>query len=146
MSDKRAMYAIGALAVGFALVLGLITAVPAQTVTTYSTGLNMLGHAEIVLKDKDGNIKAYQQSDNVIPINGQDCSADQLFGIITEGGLCAGNTPDQWLFIAVGSDGVTTATDVDTDLGTELSISRTGVLIAAKYVRISTFTNREVIK
>lgn len=131
MSDKRATYAIGAVAATLALVLGLITAVPATTVNTYSTGLNMLGHAEVVLKDADGNIKAYQQSDNVIPINGQDCSADLLFGDFDDG-LCnsGAGTAAKWLFIGVGSDGVTTATDVDTDLGTELSISRTGTLIA----------------
>ena len=126
MSDKRAMYAIGAIAATFALVLGLITAVPASTVTTYSTALPMMGHAEIVLKDMDGVIKGYQQSDNVIVTNGQNCAADLIFGSATP--LC-GNTANFFTFIAVGSDDAT-ATDTETTLVNELAtLTRTGVVI-----------------
>ncbi len=129
MSDKRATYAIGAVAATLALVLGLITAVPASTTVTPYSALGMLGHAEVVLKDMDGNIKAYQQSDNVIPINGQDCSADGLFGVITAANMCDDGF-DLWLFIGVGSSTLT-ATDTDTDLDDELlSLTRTGELIA----------------
>ena len=125
MSDKRATYAIGAVAAALALVLGLVTAVPASTVTTYSTGMGMMGHAEVVLKDKDGNIKGYQQSDNVVVLNGQDCAADLIFGVVTA--LCD-STADFFTFIAVGDDSAT-ATDVDTELGNELNgLTRTGLL------------------
>ena len=130
MSDKRAMYAIGAIAATFALVLGLITAVPASTVTSYTAAMPMLGHAEVVLKDKDGNIKAYQQSDNVIPVNAQDCSADGLFGSGTFTPLCDDAGPfEKWLFIAVGSSTLT-ATDTQTALDAELgTLTRTGFII-----------------
>ena len=128
MSDKRATYAIGAVAATLALVLGLITAVPASTVATYSAGMPMMGHAEIVLKDIDGNIKGYQQSDNVVVINGQDCAADLIFGSGTLAGICgAGAT--FFTFIGVGSS-TATATDVSTSLGVELgALTRTGAVI-----------------
>jgi len=131
MSDKRATYAIGAVLVGLALVFGLMTAVPTSTNTVYSTALGIAGHAEVVLKDTDGNIKAYQQSDNVIVINGQDCAADLLFGFEGTGtGLCdsgEGNEA-QFRFIAIG-EGTSTETDDNTSLDSELStLTRTGTL------------------
>ncbi len=112
MSDKRATYAIGAVAVTLALVLGLVTAIPAST-TVNTVSMGMLGHATVVLKDTDGNIKAYQQTDNIVVLNGQDCSADLLFGVF-EGGLCAG-AEQIWDEIGIGSrDSV--ALDTETDL------------------------------
>ena len=128
MSDKRAMYAIGAFAATFALVLGLITAVPVSSVTTLNSApLGFMGHAEVVLKDIDGNIKAYQQSDNVVVLNGQDCAADLIFGIF-EGGLCAG-AAQAFDHIDIGS-GDTAADDQDTTLETPLGLTRTGELTA----------------
>jgi len=124
MSDKRATYAIGAVAAGLALVLGLITAVPASDVSINYVPLGIMGHAEVVLKDTDGNIKAYQQSDNVVVINGQDCAADAIFGSKTA--LCsAGASPFTWIGIGSG-----TATAVDTNTKLQAAVlTRTGNLV-----------------
>ena len=103
MSDKRATYVIGTVAISLALVLGLVVAIPAtSTVSMSSSPLAMMGHAEVVLKDTDGTIKAYQQTDNVVVTHGQDCSADALFGVITAADMCD-NGVAEWLFIGVGS-------------------------------------------
>ena len=128
MSDKRATYAIGAVLVGLALVFGLMTAVPSTTNTVYLNTMGIEGHAEVVLKDADGNIKAYQQSDNVVVLNGQDCAADLLFGAVGTGTELCGTTAEQFRFIAIG-EGTATATDVNTILEAELStLTRTGTL------------------
>ena len=143
MSDKRAMYAIAGIAATFALVLGLITAVPASTVATQAIGLPMIGHAEVVLKDMDGNIKAYQQSDNVIPVNGQNCSADLLFGI-EEGGLCDG-TAAQFTDIRIGSDTNNPAAATDTQLVADLGFDGTGELTAEDAATSSTGAIKTIV-
>jgi len=126
MSDKRATYAIGAVLVGLALVFGLMTAIPSPTVSVYSNAMGMAGHAEVVLKDADGIIKAYQQSDNVVTLNGQDCAADLIFGA---GTTACNASAGLFTFIAVG-DGSSSATDVSTLLDSELiALTRTGLLI-----------------
>ena len=128
MSDKRATYAIGAVLVGLALVFGLMTAVPSSTNTVYLNSMGMAGHAEVVLKDADGNIKAYQQSDNVVVLRGQDCAADLLFGFVGAGTELCTTPAAQFRFIAIGT-GTTSATDVETTLVSELSsLTRTGTL------------------
>ncbi len=119
MSDKRATYTLGAIAATLALVLGLIVAVPASNVSINSSSLDMMGHAVVVLKDTDGYIKAYQQSDNIVVLNGADCAADAIFGIGTQADLCAGGTPSEFTDIRVGAG--TQAEDInDVALGTDL--------------------------
>jgi len=128
MSDKRATYAIGAVLVGLALVFGLMTAVPSTTNTVYLNSMGISGHAEVVLRDADGNIKAYQQSDNVVVLNGQDCAADLLFGFVGTGTRLCPTDEAQFKFIAIGT-GTSTATDQDFELEAELSaLTRTGTL------------------
>jgi len=129
MSDKRATYVIGAVAAALALVLGLITAVPvSSSITSMDSPLNMVGHAVVVLKDNDGNIKAYRQSDNLVVFNGQDCAADLIFGVF-EGGLCAGSAT---IFsdIRIGSDTNNPPTTGETSLVADLAFAGTGELIA----------------
>ena len=108
MSDKRATYVIGATFVAIAFVIGMVMAVPMQSATVSSTPLGILGHAVIVLKDTDGNIKSYVQSDNVVVLNGQDCAADAIFGINTGpnilGSLCDDGVPSEFTNIHVGSN------------------------------------------
>jgi len=82
MSDKRAIYAIGAIVAAFALILGTVAGSTSFTTMSVSnpTPVQMSGHAIITLADADGNIKAYRQTDNVVTNNGRDCVADELFG------------------------------------------------------------------
>jgi len=128
MSDKRATYVLGAVAVSLALVLGLITAVPAiTTVSITSSPMDIMGHAIVVLRDTDGNIKAYQQTDNIVPHNGKDCAASLIFGSTTAD-FC---DDDENIFslIDIGSSTIDPAL---TDTGLILpvtGITRTGTLI-----------------
>lgn len=69
------------------------------------------GHIELVAKDKDGNIKAYRQTDNLITNNGQNCAAKALFSVFTAntGGLsnatnrCVGGVTKPFTVIAIGT-------------------------------------------
>ncbi len=127
MSDKRATYVIGAVAASLALVLGLITAVPASTITVNSSGVDMMGHAFVVLKDMDGNIKAYQQTDNIVPLNGQDCAAGLIFGTTTAD-FCDENSALVFTDIEIGSSTQDPAV-TDTGLVLPSGLDRTGNLI-----------------
>ena len=90
MSDKRTTYAIGAIVVAFALVLGTVAGSTSLTPisVTSQDPMQMTGHVILTLTDADGDIKAYRQTDNIIVRNGMDCSADLLFGDETGTGLC----------------------------------------------------------
>jgi len=145
MSDKRATYVIGAVAAALALTLGLITAVPASSnIAVNTTPFYMVGHAEVVLKDSDGYVKAYRQSDNVVVLNGQNCSADLLFGTVTESGLCA-DTAAEFTDIRIGSDTNTVAADTDTQLVADLGFTGTGELTAEAAATSSTGAIKTIV-
>ena len=120
MSDKRTTYAIGAIVVAFALVLGTVAGSTSLTPISVASQdpMQMTGHVILTLTDADGNMKAYRQTDNIIVHAGMDCSADLLFGQTT--GLCSGEAV--WTNIAIGSGD--TALDItDFDLDTEITVS-----------------------
>ena len=104
MSDKRTTYAIGAIVVAFALVLGTVAGSTSLTPISVASQdpMQMTGHVILTLTDADGDIKAYRQTDNEIVHDGMDCSADLLFGEETSPGLCT--SEGFWTFIAIGSD------------------------------------------
>ena len=52
--------------------------IPAQF-ESYSQGILMLGHVEIVVHDSEGNVVQYSQGDNIIVTTGGDCIASALF-------------------------------------------------------------------
>jgi len=63
-----------------------------------ATTSSIYGHLEVVLRDSDGNVKAYRQTDNVVTAEGKDCALEMLFaGADTAGGdacpLVAWNLP-----------------------------------------------------
>ncbi len=88
----------------------------------------IMGHIELVAKDKDGNIKAYRQTDNLITNNGQNCAAKALFSVYTAntGGLsnatnrCVGGVTKPFTVIAIGT-GSGLVTKENTQLTTESS-------------------------
>jgi len=43
----------------------------------------LMGHLELIVKDPEGNIKSYSQSDNVIVNNGENCTLKLLFQSVT---------------------------------------------------------------
>ena len=128
MSDKRAIYTIGAIVAAFALVLGMVAGSTSLTTMSVSTQepMRMSGHAIITLADSDGNIKAYRQTDNVVTLVGQNCAADEIFGT-TLGDLCPTTGSGAFIFIGIGTGLGGGVSDGDTTLGHEI-LSRTGAL------------------
>jgi len=84
MSDRRVKYIILA-SIIFVGIVGIshgqglfeLTDVKPSASTT---SLGFLGHVSAVLKDSDGNIIAYQQSDNDIVDSGSNCGSDLVYG------------------------------------------------------------------
>lgn len=105
----------------------------------------MTGHVETVVRDSDGNIKEYRQSDNVIVNTGENCVAKLLFqddgagaglGSGTGTSACIGSLNQPWTSIVLGND-TTAASGTQTGLGVE---HRGNSLVRAKATTI-TFTN-----
>lgn len=130
MSDKRTIYAIGAIVAAFALVLGMVAGSTSLTTMSVNsqTPMQMYGHAIITLADPDGNIKAYVQTDNVVTLVGKNCAADDLFGTLTVD-LCASGPSGNFVFIGIGTGSVGTPGEGETSLGNEI-LTRTGTLIS----------------
>lgn len=69
------------------------------------------GHIELIAKDKDGHIKAYRQTDNMIVDNGENCAAKALFSVFTANTgslsnatrLCVGGVTQPFTVIAIGT-------------------------------------------
>ena len=145
MSDKRAIYAIGAIVAAFALVLGTVAGSTSFTTMSVSnqSPMQMSGHAIITLADADGNIKAYRQTDNVVTNNGRDCVADELFGT-TGGDLCDVVQSTDYTFIGIGTGlGVFSLSETNTALGSEI-LSRTGALDSQSEATVSTGTIKTI--
>ena len=93
-------------------------------------GAYMTGHVETILRDADGNIKEYRQSDNLITNNGENCVLKLLFqddgsggglGSGTGTGRCTGSLNSPWHVIALGTGGATAVNGTDYILATETS-------------------------
>ena len=87
----------------FGFLLGSFGIVSFNTDNSLQTESVMaIGHLELVLKDADGNIKQYQQTDNVVVIEGLNTMADLTFLDIN---LNANNTDSQFGLIGIGDFG-----------------------------------------
>ncbi len=89
---------------------------PASQANKLSAGPLLLGHLELIAKDKDGNIKAYRQTDNIVNVNGKLCSLINAFGLPagngTQNTACGGVTTNQFRYVAIGTSTTgETATD-----------------------------------
>ncbi len=116
MGNKRAKYVLlGLTLAAVAGMFGTISMVqPLSIQATDSTGL-WLGHVIVEVKDLDGNIKYYGQTDNVVTEEGRDCAIANLFET-GDGGNCPSGAADisdkDFIWISLASN----ATDpVDTD-------------------------------
>ncbi len=88
MSDRRVKYII----LASIIFVGIVGISQGQELfelndvipVTPTTSFGYLGHVSFILKDPDGNIKAYRQADNTVVDTGRDCAADLVFdtGII----------------------------------------------------------------
>ena len=111
MSDMRAKFALLSVMV---FIVGFVSATAlAPSVTTAqvmdSTSF-MVGHIEVQLTDAAGNVKHYQQTDNVVTDKGNECALRNLLGTLTTinppaGALCTTpSTTKIFEFIAFGDD------------------------------------------
>jgi len=67
---------------------------------TLKSSAGMLGHITLTATDKDGNIKAYRQTDNVIINKGDDCLVADTFNVAV--GTC-GNTATAYDKVHIGT-------------------------------------------
>jgi len=109
-----------------------------STDSKMQTGAYMTGHVETILRDVDGNIKEYRQSDNLITNNGENCVLKLLFqddgsgaglGSGTGTGRCTGQLNSPWHVIALGTSS-TAVNGTDYVLGSETSASGLGRAVA----------------
>ena len=105
--------------VTFALMAGLLgssvlgiqsTGLVAQDEKSSNDGMFMMGHVTTIVKDVNGNIKAYRQGDNAVVNNGKNCVAKYLFAAgstrgaaSSAGALCAGALTAPFTAIAIGN-------------------------------------------
>ena len=132
--NRNTTYAL--FGVTFALVAGLLgnnilSMQPSATVaenTQSSDGMYLLGHAVVTVTDKDGNIKAYRQSDNAVSNTGKTCVAKYLFQAGStrgatgshSGDLCFGALTAPFTAVAIGNgSSAPTIAAADTRLGKE---------------------------
>lgn len=96
------MFAAIVFAVGMAGISFSDGSLKLQDNTPASTmdGGSITGHIEIIHTDKDGNIRAYMQTDNAIVNDGRNCTAAVLFGYNTG---CTDTTPGPYNVIGVGN-------------------------------------------
>ena len=97
----------------------------ASQANKFSESPFLLGHLELVAKDKDGNIKAYRQTDNIVVNKGKNCAAVHIFGVPANstGSACGGQSTAAFNYIGIGTNGAA-ETATDNALGTPLG-SRT---------------------
>lgn len=133
-----AIVAVGAGLVGYAS----STSEVVSPATSFASSALVSGQMTLELRDSEGNLKAYRQSDNVITRNGEDCAAKALFaparfsaGGVTSGSTCVGAVTVPFSFIALGN-GTTAETNNDVAMQTQHTI--TGLEIRSGTV---TFTN-----
>lgn len=106
------------LGVSLAVVAGLFGTTIFGVVDLNNTALTsasasgvITGHVTTTLRDSDGNIKEYRQSDNLIVNQGENCVTKMLFGAAggsTVGtGVCTGSNSDGFRYIQIGNSSQT---------------------------------------
>ena len=124
--DNRILIgAIVVLAAGLFGVIGMTAttlALGGTTINEIASGTSMMGHLTLISTDSEGNIKSYQQTDNLITRPGTNCIVQELFrdpGQATGASGTCGGDPGKFDVIALGES--SGAIDTSTDL-----VSRTG--------------------
>jgi hypothetical protein len=131
---------IAILGIALAIVGGMFAANASGLIGFKSTdnkaqaGAYMTGHVETILRDADGNIKEYRQSDNLISNTGENCTLRLLFGTTQGSGtgtnVCTGALTSPWHVIALGTGGATAVNGTQVGLTTETAVSGLGRSIA----------------
>lgn len=116
-----ALVAIVAVATGL---VGYFSTTSAEVspATSFATSGLLSGHLTLEVRDSDGNLKAYRESDNIIVANAEDCVSRALFapagysaGSGSSGTHCIGAISQPFAFIALGT-GSTAETNADNDM------------------------------
>jgi hypothetical protein len=122
-----AMYGIvfaAAMALGMVFVSGFSQPlfVASTTDAKAVSQMGIFGHITLTATDPDGKIISYIQTDNLIVNRGENCVAETMFNVTTDGNnACIGKgvTTDRFTFIAIGNG--TVSVDVnDTKLAEEV--------------------------
>lgn len=105
------------------------------------------GHVETIVRDADGNIKEYRQSDNVVTNTGETCAARYLFNRENIGGtvsnataICRGALTGSFTVIGLGSGGATAANGTQRSLTSEF-VGISGLTRSDITSKTVTFTN-----
>jgi hypothetical protein len=143
MKDKLSIIALVAIvAVSAGLIGYTSTSGEVSPATSFASSALVSGQMTLELRDSEGNLKAYRQTDNVITRNGEDCVAKALFapdrynsGGSSSGTTCVGAVTVPFTFIALGT-GTTTETNNDSDMEAQTAVSGLTILPGT-----ATFTN-----
>lgn len=102
-----AMILIGVVVMSTSGVYSLTQSVPAQAGTGTTEQPVVLGHIELVTKDKYGNIKAYRQTDNMVVSNGLNATVNDLFGSALQ--TTSASTVKTFSYVGVGTSNTAVA-------------------------------------
>jgi hypothetical protein len=99
------------LGIALAITAGLLTAnisglVGSTNTSKADSSVLFTGHVETILRDADGNVKAYRQSDNAITNTGENCALRLLFQLNTGASgtsVCTGALTVPWHVIGIGT-------------------------------------------
>lgn len=99
----------------------------------------MMGHIEMTLRDSDGNIKEYIQTDNFVTDTGRNCLSENSFGVNSN---CAATF---FTFIGLGTNTSASGEDVGTPLASgcvrsDASDSDTGDVATSAGTSVETIT------
>jgi hypothetical protein len=111
---------------------GLAAVSPADKL---SDNAMFLGHVVLVAKDKNGDIKAYRQTDNIVTYTGKNCVAIRVFGAMgganaTQGTACgAGVNTMNWIAVGTGTAAeAATDTNMTAQTGARLQDTTKGLI------------------
>jgi len=93
------------------------------TVATYDNVPQLVGHVTLTVADSDGNVKSYQQTDNLVTDQGLECALDILFDVGGCGSLGDFN------HIRLADNGTANAVS-DTDSDTSFTVEVASSLVA----------------
>ena len=151
--NRQTTYAM--FGVTFALMAGLLGSnvlgtqsigLVAEDAKSSNDGMYMTGHVTTIVKDANGDIKAYRQGDNLITFNGKNCVSKLLFGgpSTSRGaagtGSCVGILTAPFNAIAIGN-GTATVTPAIADQRLTKEVGGNGMSRVAGTI---TYTNSTV--
>lgn len=117
---------ISAASIG-AISMNGFSAIPFATASVSPERGAMMGHVEYVLRDADGNIKSYTQSDNMVVNRGDDCVLAKVFNPDGTSTASCTKTTSGFRFIGIGNASATVADTATTLTNTAATFASSGV-------------------